>query len=163
MKENEKNQNPEHGNHVLVLIINEKRFEWRHEYISGAEIRVLGEIPTDDEIFLAIKKPWEDEPINDDTKVNLARPEIEHFFSKAKHGEVTIIVNGTPKKWVSKKISFKELIILAYGNYNESPTMVYTVAYEDGPKQNPEGSMIKDSTVFVINHMIFHATATDKS
>ena len=41
--------------------------------------------------------------------------------------------------------------------------MVYTVAYEDGPKQNPEGSMLKDSVVFVKNEMIFHATATDKS
>ncbi len=41
--------------------------------------------------------------------------------------------------------------------------MVYTVAYEDGPKQNPEGSMNKNQDVFVKNKMIFHATATDKS
>lgn len=77
--------------------------------------------------------------------------------------EVTIIVNGTPKKWGQKKISFKEVILLAYGTFNENPTMVYTVAYEDGPKQNQEGSMIRGKEVFVQNKMIFHATATDKS
>jgi hypothetical protein len=41
--------------------------------------------------------------------------------------------------------------------------MVYTVAYEDGPKQNPEGSMLKGAIVFVKDKMIFHATATDRS
>jgi len=163
MKENEKNQNQEQEKHVLQLIINNQHYKWHQEYIIGSEIRTLGEISAEDDIFLAIKKPWEDEPIMNDTKVNLARPEIEHFYSLEKPGDIVIIVNGTPKKWDKKKISFKELIILAYGNYIDSPTMVYAVAYEDGPKQNPEGSMIKDSIVFVKTNMIFHATATDKS
>jgi len=68
-KEEQKN---EHGKHVLQLTISGKQYEWHHEYITGAEIRKLGNIPLEEEIFLAIKKPWEDEPIADDTKVNLA-------------------------------------------------------------------------------------------
>lgn len=160
-KELERNQNPEQGNHVLQLIINEKHFEWNQEYITGAEIRNLGKIPADDEIFLSTKKPWEDEAIVEDTKVNLARPEIEHFYSKAK--VVIIMVNGTPHKWTKEKISFKEVIVLAFGQYIDKPTMVYTAAYEDGPKQNPEGSMFAGQEVFVKHKMIFNATATDKS
>ncbi len=151
----------EHSKNVLFLLINKKQFEWHHEYITGEEIRKLGSIPVDDEIFLAIKKPWEDEPITNETKVNLARPEIEHFYSKQK--EILIIVNGTPHKWDKPKVNFKEIIILAYGQYIDKPTMVYTVAYEDGPKQNPEGSMFVGQEVFVKNKMVFHATATDKS
>jgi len=151
----------EHGNHVLHLTINGKQYEWHHEYITGAEIRELGNIPLQDDIFLAIKKPWEDEPIPDEKQVNLARPEIEHFYSKAK--EVIIVVNGTPHKWAKEKISFKEVIVLAFGRYIDKPTMVYTVAYEDGPKQNPEGSMFVGQEVFVKYKMIFNATATDKS
>ena len=57
----------------------------------------------------------------------------------------------------------QEVIILAYGTYIDKPTMVYTVAYEDGPKENLEGSMLKGTSVFAKNKMIFHATATDKS
>ena len=82
---------------------------------------------------------------------------------KDKDRKQIIIVNGSPKNWEKNKIDFKEVIILAFGTYVDKPTMVYTVAYEDGPKQNPEGSMLKDSVVFVKNEMIFHATATDKS
>lgn len=153
----------EHGKDVLWLTINGKKYKWEAQYITGAEIRALGQIDSGDEIFLAIKKPWEDELILDETRVNLARPEIEHFFSERKEKEYTLIVNGTPKIWSEKLISFKDVIILAYGNYIDKPTMVYTVAYEDGPKRNPEGSMVKDSKVYVKNKMIFHATATDKS
>ena len=160
-KEENKNQNEENGKPVLHLIINDKRYDWHQEYINGAEIRILGDIPPDEEIFLAIKKPWEDESIPNDKQVNLARPEIENFYSMAK--EVIIIVSGTPHKWTKPKISFREVIILAFGQYINKPTMVYTVAYEDGPKQNPEGSMFADQEVIVKNKMIFHATATDKS
>jgi hypothetical protein len=163
MEQQHINPKNEHGNHVLQLTINGKQYEWHHEYINGAEIRKLGNIPPEEEIFLAIKKPWEDEPIANDTKVNLARPEIEHFYSKERCIEVIIIVNGEPKKWDKKKINFKEVIILAFGSYDENPNIVYTVAYEDGPKENPEGSMTKGTEVCVKNKMIFHATATDKS
>lgn len=155
---NNKEQNPKR---ILHLTINSKQYKWHQEYITGAEIRKLGNIPAQDDIFLAIKKPWNDEPISDDKQVNLARPEIEHFYSKPK--EVIIVVNGTPHKWNKAKISFKEVIILAFGQYIDKPTMVYTVAYEDGPKQNPEGSMFGGQEVFVKNKMVFHATATDKS
>jgi hypothetical protein len=161
MVEKEKNPQGEHGKRVLELTINGKKYEWNQQYITGAEIRRLGNIPHDDEIFLAVKKPWEDEPILDDKQVNLARPEIEHFYSKAK--EAIIMVNGTPHKWTKEKISFKEVIVLAFGQYIDKPTMVYTVAYEDGPKQNPEGSMFTGQEVFVKHKMIFNATATDKS
>lgn len=161
MVEKEKNPKGEHSNRVLELTINGKKYEWNQQYITGAEIRRLGNIPHDDEIFLAIKKPWEDESITDDKQINLARPEIEHFYSKAK--EVIIVVNGTPHKWTKEKISFKEVIVLAFGQYIDKPTMVYTVAYEDGPRQNPEGSMFVGQEVFVKHKMIFNATATDKS
>ncbi len=162
MKENQ-NQVHEHGKHVLQFTLNGKHFDWHHQYITGAELRKLGNIPDEDDIFLKMKEPWKDELIADETRIDLARPEIEHFFSKEKDVEVVIIVNGTPKKWDKRQISFKDVIILAYGKYVDSPTLVYTVAYEDGPKQNPEGSMLKGDVVVVKNKMIFHASATDKS
>ena len=146
---------------VLHFTLNGKEYQWHEQYITGADVRKLGNIPKEDEIFLKIKEPWKDELITDDTKVDLARPGLEHFFSKPK--EVIIVVHGTPHKWEKLKISFKEVIILAYGQYIDKTTMVYTVAYEDGPKQNPEGSMYAGQEVFVKNKMIFHATATDKS
>lgn len=147
----------------LKYFINEQSFESKKQYISGAEIRKRGDIPAGHEVFLSVKGPWEDELIADTDWVDLARPGIEHFYSQAVDVKVVIIVNGTPHNWERKKITFKEIVVLAFGQYIDRPTMVYTVAYEDGPKQNPEGSMFPDQEVFVKNKMIFHATATDKS
>lgn len=83
---------------------------------------------------------------------------------KDKKKNVNLIVNGEEKPWDKEKISFKEVIILAFGKYNDDPNWVYTVAYEDGPKQNPSGSMtVSGKDVHIQDKMIFHATATDKS
>lgn len=147
----------------LTLTINKKKYDWDNQFIYGKELRKMGEITPEENIFLEGDALGENELIEDDTKVDLARPGIEHFISKETIVEIIIIVNGTPKNWEKKKITFVEVIIEAFGKYIDKPTMVYTVAYEDGPKQNPEGSMVKGSSVFVKNKMIFHATATDKS
>jgi hypothetical protein len=156
-------QKHEHGNHVLQLTINGKHYEWHHDYITGAEIRKIGNIPPEENIFLAIKKPWEDEPIADDTKVNLARPEIEHFYSRDKHHKVTLIVNGRPKPWAEKTITFEQVVVLAFGNYDPNPNKVYTVTFDKGPHENPEGTMVKGDKVCTKDKMIFNVTCTDKS
>ncbi|SRR5258706_99132 len=162
MEENQ-NQKHEEGRPTLKLTINGKNYDWHQEYITGAEIRKLGSIPAEDEIFLAIKKPWEDESIPDDKQVNLARPEIEHFYSKDKQFNVTLIVNGRPKQWTEKTITFEQIVILAFGTYDPNPNKVYTVTYDKGPHENKEGSMVKGDKVFVKDKMIFNVTATDKS
>lgn len=159
-KEEQKN---EHGKHVLHLTINGKQYEWHQQYITGAEIRRLGNVPSEDEIFLAIKKPWEDEPIASDTKVNLARPEIEHFYSKDKHQKVNLIVNGRPKTWSENAITFEQVVVLAFGSYDPNPNKVYTVTYDKGPHENPHGTMVKGDKVCVKDKMIFNVTCTDKS
>lgn len=147
----------------LEYTIDKKQFSSDKQYIRGSKIRGQGEIPADYQIFLAIKKPWEDELIRDNDWVDLARPGTEHFYSKKEDVETIIIVNGTAKKWSKNRIEFEDVIILAFGKYIDVPTMVYTVGYEDGPKQNPEGTMTKGEKVVVKNKMIFHATATDRS
>lgn len=156
-------QTEEHGKTVLELTINGKKYEWHQEYITGTEIRKLGNIPPEDEIFLAIKKPWEDEPIPDDKQVNLARPEIEHFYSKDKDFKITLIVNGRPKLWIEKTITFEQVVVLAFGNFDPNPAKIYTVTYDKGPHENSEGTMVKGGKVYVKDKMIFNATATDKS
>jgi hypothetical protein len=147
----------------LSLTIDGKHYEWHQQYITGAEIKKLGNIPVENEVFLAIKKPWEDEPILDDTRVDLARPEVEHFYSKDKHFKVTLIVNLKEKPWIEKTINFEQVVILAYDNYNQRPEVVYTVTYDRGPHENKEGEMVKGDMVFVKNKMIFNVSRSDKS
>jgi len=157
------NKEQKHGKNYLPLTINGKQYDWLQEYITGAEIRKLGGISPNEDIFLAIKKPWEDEPISDDKQVNLARPEIEHFYSKNRHSKITLIVNGRPKPWGEKSITFEQVVVLAFGTYDPNPNKVYTVTYNKGPHENPHGSMVKGDKVAVKDKMIFNVTCTDKS
>jgi hypothetical protein len=151
--------------HVLHLIINEKNYKWEQQYITGAQVRQLGSIPQSDKLFLAIKRPWEDEPITDETKIDLARPGIEKFYSAHvdEFKPITLIVNGKQKTWEERKITYEQVAKLAFPNYQENEAVIYTVTYDNGPKQNEEGSMVKGDKVFVKNQMVFNVTATNRS
>lgn len=147
----------------LKYSIDGENFETDKQYIKGSQIRRQGNIGADFQIFLDNKQPWEDDLIDDDEIVDLARPGKEKFYSKKEVVEFVIIVNGREKQWCEKTISFKQVVELAFGNYQENPNTVYTVTYAKGPHQNPEGSMVKGDKVFVTNKMVFNVTATNKS
>lgn len=148
---------------ILKLVINGKVYDWSQQYITGAQVRKLGNISAEEDIFLKIREPWKDEVIIDDTNIDLARPGIEYFFSKGKMTQTIIIVNGREKQWKEKTISFEQVVTLAFGSYTEKPNTVFTITYKGGPEQNPQGSMVKGDKVYVKNKMIFNVTATDKS
>lgn len=77
------NQTPEAGSpRVLKLTIEGKLYEWHHQYITGVQIKQLANIALDLEVYLSIEEPWKDELIPNDKEVDLARPEIEHFYVK---------------------------------------------------------------------------------
>jgi hypothetical protein len=79
------------------------------------------------------------------------------------HKEVTIIVNTRPKIWKEKKISYEEVIVLAFGSYSEDPNIVYTVTFSRGEESRHEGSLVKGESVKVKDGMIFNVTQTNKS
>lgn len=147
----------------LEFRIDDKPYEWFKQYITGYDLRKLCGAAEDVDIFLAIQHPWEDELIKDDTSVDLARPGIEHFYTKKPVTEFCLIVNAREKTWKEKKISYAQVVVLAFGVHEENDRKVYTVTYKHGPEQNPEGAMVKGDHVFVKNKMIFNVTATDKS
>jgi len=147
----------------LHFTINKQPFTWYKQFIRGIQIRELGNIDPNDELYLDIKEGYEDDFITDDEIVDLARPGKEHFFSKEKPVEFVIIVNASPKEWKEKTISFEQVVILAFGSYDNNPNKGYTVTYSRGADPKPEGTMVKNSVVKVKNKMIFDVTATDKS
>lgn len=55
---------------------------------------------------------------------------------------ITIIVNGRPKEWNEKTISFKQVVVLAFGKYEENDQIVYTVTYLINERPKREGTMV---------------------
>ena len=60
-------------------------------------------------------------------------------------------------------MTFDEIVKLAFPTPPPGANILYTVSYEDGPRENRQGSMKEGQTVKVKNWMIFNVTATDKS
>lgn len=77
--------------------------------------------------------------------------------------EYKIIVNAREKIWNEKKISFDEVVVLAFGEISPNPNVVYTVTYKKGNGNKPEGTIDRGENVKVKNGMIFNVTQTDKS
>lgn len=155
MKENSK---------VFQLRMDGVNYDWQQSEIKGAEIRQLGKIPEEDQIFLKANNQKDDTLIESDDVIDISKSGIEHFYSKKnpEHG-FKIIINGREKQWGNKIITYEQVVKLAFENYVENPDIVYTVDYIDGPHLNQQGSMVKGGSVNVKNKMIFNVTATNRS
>jgi hypothetical protein len=148
----------------LTFVLNGQQFETDRQYILGSQIRKLGKLSQDNEIFLSIEGPYEDELVKDGDRINLARQGIENFYSVEKPFEIIISVNGRDKIWKEKSISYDQVVMIAReGKPSNGAEKAYLVTYFDGPNQNPKGEMAKGISVFVTNNMMFNAAPTDKS
>ncbi len=78
---------------------------------------------------------------------------------------ITIVVNGVDKVLPAgtKQLSYEEVVKLAYGNYNASSTIIYSVAYSNGPVENKKGVLVKGDSVCVRKGMIFNVGCSNKS
>ena len=79
------------------------------------------------------------------------------------HREVVIIVNTREKKWDKPKISYEEVVVLAFSTISNDPNVIYTVTFSKGPEHKREGSLVKGQSVNVKNGMIFNVSQTNKS
>jgi len=73
---------------------------------------------------------------------------------------VNIIVNGRPKKVEGVRISYEEVVELAFSGQVD-PNIVYTVAYV-GP-QTPDGTLVPGQSVAIRNGMKFDVNKTNRS
>lgn len=76
--------------------------------------------------------------------------------------DVTIIINGRQVEYSEKRITYEELIELAFGSSSYSEDTVITVTYSKGPHMD-KGSLVPGDSVNVKKEMIFNATKTTRS
>ena len=77
---------------------------------------------------------------------------------------VTIVVEGTPHEWPKDEaISFDQVVTWVFPDYSPSDGRAYTVTFERGEGNKPEGQLVKGGTVKVKDGMIFHVSRTGES
>ena len=86
----------------------------------------------------------------------------DQMLTKNKH-EITILVNGEEKIVKKERISYEEAIILAYGSYDSSEGVTYTVTYYKGQSHHPNGVLVEGQSVMVKKGMRINVTKTNRS
>ena len=77
---------------------------------------------------------------------------------------VTIIVEGTPHEWSKdEKITFDQVVTWVFPDYSPSDGKAYTVTFERGEGNKPEGQLVKGGSEKVKDRMIFNVSRTGES
>ncbi len=77
--------------------------------------------------------------------------------------EITIYINGEEKKVNKEKITYEEVIILAFGSYDSSEGVTYTITYYKGQSHHPNGVLVEGQSVMVKKGMRINVTKTNRS
>ncbi len=152
---------PEHHHQVRIHI--DQKPHHSPNPTTGEALYILGGVAAGLELYREVRGNREDRPIESDADP-IRIHEDEHFHSgpTVVH-ELAIIINGQQKHVKAKSLTFAELVALAFNPIPTGPNILFTITYECGPRQNPEGTLMPGGTVKIKEGMIFNVTATDKS
>lgn len=149
------------GGETFQFTVDERGYEWGAESISAIDIRLYAQISDDLELVL---DKAQDEAIPDDGSVSLATRGVEHVITRKRPPKpITIRVNTRPKVVHGTRISWDELLRLAYDPVPSGPLIEFTVQFRKGPEPRVEGSMQAGTVVNIKDGMIFNVSFTDKS
>lgn len=146
---------------INTFTVDERGWEWGAGEITEADVRAIGRIPEDHDLFLDSDG---DRPIPRGGSVRLSRDDAERIRSrKAPPRLVPIVVNTRRREVEPGDISFEELVALAFPVPPTGPQVSFTVSYRKGPALKPQGSLLPGQSVNIVKGMTFNVTATDKS
>lgn len=77
--------------------------------------------------------------------------------------KVTIFVNGTPHEEEKNDISYNEVVTLAFPDFAQHPERTYSVIYERGHGNKPDGILSPGGSVKVKDGMRFKVKHTGQS
>jgi Multiubiquitin len=145
--------------HEVRIHIDQKPFQSPNP-TTGEALYKLGLVSAQHELYREVMGDREDEPIpNNGETIHLKQDG--HFHTGRK--EITIIVNGRKKMVTKKRLTFDEIVRLAFDPVPVGPNIMFTITYRNGPRANPEGSLMEGASVKIREGMIFDVTPTDKS
>jgi len=141
-----------------------RRFEWGTTLITGRTLKNLADMDLERYGVWREVRDGEDLPIDDDEFVDLSEEGLERFFT-APHPTATfeIIVNARPHTVTGRKVTFEQLVELAFPNYQPNPNIVFSMTYRHAASKPHAGELGAGGVVEVDNGTLFNVTRTDKS
>lgn len=148
----------------ISIKLNKIEIEVDDCFMTPLEIMAAGNVDPNEFSLTEIRKGNVEVSYKDDLDHKIAINRNSCFVTKEITNSIEfVVVNAKSKEWSETKISFEEVVKLAYNQVSSNPNIIYTVNYIKGVPSKPEGSMVKGDKISVNNKMIFNVTRTDKS
>lgn len=146
----------------IVVKVDGQPLEFEEIYSTPKEILVMaGKDP--DQYFLNQTIGEREIGYQHDVDHKLAIRKGQVFNTYAIEKTTTIIVNARPHEVQGKEISYNEVVTLAFPDFAQHPERTYSVTYERGHGNKPEGILSPGGSVKFKNKMVFRVKFTGQS
>ena len=142
----------------LALFVDDRPEVTINLHQTGKTIRELFGLKDDVNLVRDSESP-DDEPVTLEDAAPFGKGPV--FYTRRKHTQIIIIVNGREKTVSGRTISYEQVVRLAFDSIDANT--IYTVVFKKGPASNPQGSMVAGDVVKLECGMIFNVTPTSRS
>ena len=133
------------------------------ERTTAQDLYSAGNVATGLSLYRIRDDDHEDELVkNGSQAVHLAEGEQFRTAEASKQG-VTVVVNARPQRVTSKRLTFEQVVALAFPTSPGGVDLIHTVTYYRGHGDKPEGTLVTGGSVKVKEGMVFNVTATNRS
>jgi hypothetical protein len=100
-------------------------------------------------------------------KTGAAEREVERAIEELEDAEHPkrhwVVVNGRRKEVEGNKLTYEQVVVLAFNSPPSGPDVQITVQYTNGPEHKPTGTLVEGQSVKIRDGMVFDVTATNRS
>lgn len=130
---------------------------------TGEALYVLGKVHEGFILYREAQGNHEDQPVpRCDEAIHLV--EDEHFYSAEDHHKgIRIIVNAREEIVHHHRLSYEQVVALAYPTPPSREVIGYNVTFYKGHEHKPEGHLTAGQRVRICNGMIFNVTPINRS
>ncbi|AWN35144.1 multiubiquitin domain-containing protein [Methylobacterium radiodurans] len=145
------------------FVVRDARITWGKPEIAGADLYALAAPGADEAVFLDVPGGT-DRLIEPDETFDLTAPGVERFVVARKPPtEIEIIVNARPHTVVGFRVTFEQIVRLAFPGSAPAANVVFTMTYQRAASEPHAGSLTAGGAVDVKNGSRFNVTRTVQS
>jgi len=155
------NETSEH-HHDVRIHIDRVRLESPNPTPSDA-LYALGKVREHYELYREAQGDHEDQHVpRGREEIHLT--EDEHFYSAEDHKKgIRIIVNAREEIVHRHRLSYDQVVKLAYPTPPSPEVIGYIVTFYKGPEHHPQGDLTEGMSVHIRNGMVFNVTPNNRS
>lgn len=146
------------------LTLDARQLSWGKPVISGAALYALAAVDADIGVFLEVRG-GEDRYIEPHDLVDLTEPGVERFITALKPMPgYLILVNAVEEAVANERVTFEQVVKLAFPNAGSQPNVVYSMTYRRAASKPNAGELGVGGSVQVRTQgTIFNVTPTVQS